>query len=113
MTEKATKVWDTPYLMFIACHLLHPDLVEAHVLPHVICSSVIQGKVKTRNIVNRFVNLTRTEENKLFVNAAQMVTYDVMATNGVLHVIDAVLVPDEGNSLHHGISTFSIVLVAF
>ena len=32
----------------------------------------------------------------MFVDDAQVVRADVMGTNGVLHVIDTVLVPDDG-----------------
>ncbi|CAG2201299.1 BIGH3 [Mytilus edulis] len=41
------------------------------------------------------LNLTRAADDKLFVNGAQSVDIDVMATNGVLYVIDDILVPDE------------------
>lgn len=44
----------------------------------------------------KFVNLTKVADDKIFVNGAQAVETDVMATNGVLYVIDDVLVPDEG-----------------
>ena len=42
------------------------------------------------------LNLTKDDNGKLFVNGAQAVDNDVMATNGVMYVIDEVLVPDEG-----------------
>lgn len=70
-------------------------LLNNHILPNVICSSAIQGKSKSKNLMNRFVNLTKEADDKIFVNGAQAVETDVMATNGVLYVIDDVLVPDE------------------
>ncbi|KAK7101208.1 transforming growth factor-beta-induced protein ig-h3-like [Littorina saxatilis] len=74
-------------------------VLNQHVLPHVICSAVIQGKAMSRNLLHNFLNLTRTDDDKVFVNDAQVVRADVMATNGVLHVIDDVLVPDDALDL--------------
>ncbi|CAC5399146.1 TGFBI [Mytilus coruscus] len=70
-------------------------LLQNHILPNVICSHAIQGRSKSKNMLNHMLNLTRAADNKLFVNGAQSVDTDVMATNGVLYVIDDVLVPDE------------------
>lgn len=42
------------------------------------------------------LNLTKDDDGKLFINGAQAVSSDVVATNGVMYVIDEVLVPDEG-----------------
>lgn len=74
-------------------------VIKQHILPHVICSTIIQGRAKSRNILRNYLNLTRTEDDKVFVNGAQVVRADIMATNGVLHIIDAVLVPDDALDL--------------
>lgn len=76
--------------------VIFPELLKNHILPNVICSSAIQGKSKSKSLMNKFVNLTKEADDKIFVNGAQAVETDVMATNGVLYVIDDVLVPDEG-----------------
>jgi len=70
------------------------NLLEEHLLPNVICSSIIEGTVRTPNVLDSFVTLSRDESGKLFVNGVQLVTRDIMATNGVVHIIDGVLVPD-------------------
>ena len=70
-------------------------------LPNVICSSVIEGKVRTLNMLDGYVNLTRTSDDKIFVDDnAQLVIKDIMATNGVLHVTDKVVIPDACKSLY-------------
>lgn len=69
--------------------------MKHHVLPNVICSSVIEGRVRTLNLLGRLLNLSRSSDDKIFVgDSAQIVIKDIMATNGVMHVIDKVIVPD-------------------
>ena len=68
-----------------------------HILPSVICSAVIQGDAKTPNMLKKYTNLTRDGNDKLYADGAQIVTADLMATNGVLFIIDEVLLTDEGN----------------
>ena len=64
-------------------------------LPNVICSSVVEGKVRTVNLLDRYVNLTRSTDDKVFVEEnAQLIIKDLMGTNGVLHIIDKVIIPD-------------------
>ncbi|CAH1773771.1 unnamed protein product, partial [Owenia fusiformis] len=71
------------------------DIVKSHLLPFVICSSVIVSKSVSRDILGQRVNLTRDDDNKLFFNDAQITRPDVMGTNGVLHVIDEVYLPEQ------------------
>ena len=71
-------------------------MLKQHLLPNVICSEVIQGRAKSRNLLSNFLNLTRSDDGKVFVDDAQVIRADVMATNGVMHIVDAVLVPDDG-----------------
>ncbi len=72
------------------------DLLKHHLLPNVICSAIIHGKVQTPNTLNEYVNLTRDADDKLFLETAQLVVKDLMGTNGVLHVTDKVVIPDAG-----------------
>merc|ERR1712142_1003020 len=72
---------------------------ESHLLSSVICSSAIAGEqpVLVHNKLNNHINASRTDD-KVFVGKerAQVTRADVVATNGVMHVIDAVLLPREG-----------------
>ena len=69
-------------------------------LPNVVCSSVVEGKVRTVNLLDRYVNLTRSTDDKVFVEEnAQLIIKDLMGTNGVLHIIDKVTIPDACKSL--------------
>lgn len=74
-------------------------VLQNHLLPNVICSSAILGNGRTPNILNGELNVSRNEDNKVFIAGSQMIVPDVMATNGVMHIIDDVLVPDEALGL--------------
>lgn len=70
-------------------------IVKNHVLPSVVCSAVIQGQTQTKNALGNYINLTRDDNNKLYVNGVQVISKDNMATNGVLYIIDDVLLVDD------------------
>ncbi|XP_059149379.1 transforming growth factor-beta-induced protein ig-h3-like [Physella acuta] len=70
-------------------------VLQNHLLPNVICSAAIQGQAKTPNLLHQHLTVNRTEDNKVFIGGSQVIQSDIMGTNGVLHVIDDVLVPDE------------------
>lgn len=46
----------------------------------------------------------RDDNDKIFVEKSQIIDRDIMANNGVLHLIDDVIIPDEGN---HVLKTLS------
>lgn len=63
---------------------------------HVVAGSVDASTAKTltsATMANGKTVSIRTEGKKLFVNDSRVVLYDVMTTNGLVHVIDAVLLP--------------------
>lgn len=71
-------------------------MVKNHILPNVICSAAVQGMARTVNLLEKFLLLEKTEEDKIFVEEAQVVVKDIVGTNGVLHIIDSPLMPQEG-----------------
>merc|ERR1719210_1429466 len=76
------------------------DILLHHLLPNVICSGVIESKAKTLNINEKYVILARNEEDQVFVeNDATIVTRDIMGTNGVIHIIDKVLIPEAARTV--------------
>jgi uncharacterized surface protein with fasciclin (FAS1) repeats len=62
-------------------------------LPNVICSGVIETKAKTVNVAKKYVGIERNEEDEMFVDGKKMVVRDIVGTNGVVHVIDEVILP--------------------
>ena len=78
-------------------------LADRAALQSVLTFHVIPGRVGAADIVRTNGATPRTvngkpldidvRDGKVFVNGAQVVTADVPASNGVIHVIDAVLLP--------------------
>ena len=75
------------------------DVLSHHLLPNVICSSVITSKAKTVNSAKKYIGLERDADDILFVENREIVAKDVMATNGVIHVIEEVIVPESARSV--------------
>lgn len=71
------------------------NVLKQHLLPHVICSSIIENRVRTFNTLKNFLHFNRTDDGKLFVDGVQVVGKDLMAVNGVVHIIDEILLPEE------------------
>jgi len=65
---------------------------------HVVSGKVMAGDIVKSNgarptTVNGLPLDIVVRDGKVFVNGAQVVTADIVASNGVIHVIDAVLIP--------------------
>jgi uncharacterized surface protein with fasciclin (FAS1) repeats len=88
--------------------LAHPQLADI-LLYHVIGSEVlstqlVNGPVATLNGQNITIDLT----NGVKVNASNVVLADVQAYNGVVHVIDAVLLPSLADLMENENNVFEI-----
>ena len=68
------------------------DILTYHVLAGQVMAADIAGKVTTVEMLNGG-KATVDAENGVKINEANVVTADVMASNGVIHVIDAVIIP--------------------
>ncbi len=69
-------------------------ILTYHVLAgKVVASDIVNGKgAKPATVNGQSLDIT-VRGDKVFVNGAQVVTADVVASNGVIHVIDTVLLP--------------------
>ncbi len=73
-------------------------------LRRVLLYHVAAGQLEAADVVQRWSIRTlngrkvrvRVRDSNVFLNRAQVVTPDVMASNGVIHVIDRVLIPPAG-----------------
>lgn len=75
------------------------DILLHHLLPNVICTGVIQGKAKTINANDKYVILERNVEDELVVDNVKITTRDIMGTNGVIHIIEEVLIPETARTV--------------
>ncbi|PWR01796.1 Nex18 symbiotically induced protein [Meridianimarinicoccus roseus] len=69
-------------------------ILTLHVVPDAVMSSALAGETVSVLTVNG-ERLTVDGRDGVMVNGANVVTADIEATNGVIHVIDAVLLPTE------------------
>ncbi len=60
------------------------------------CSAAILGRARLPTLDGQRVTLTCGADDKLHVNGRPVAQPDVVATNGVIHVLNHVLVPDSG-----------------
>ena len=70
------------------------SILTFHVVPgRVTAADIVRmGGATPKTVNGQTVNVT-VRDGKVYVNDAQVVTADVGASNGVIHVIDAVLLP--------------------
>ena len=79
-----------------------------------VCSTAVESVAYTVNALGSRVNLTRHRENddeeddELRFNTAVVTSADLMATDGVVHVIDQVVVPNNGLSSRLSSSTMAV-----
>ncbi len=69
-----------------------------HVIPGKITSQDIKdGKVKTLN--GEMLTISKSSDGTVMVNGAKVTQADIMAGNGVIHVIDQVLIPPKNGKM--------------
>jgi uncharacterized surface protein with fasciclin (FAS1) repeats len=72
------------------------DILTYHVLGTSVASSAItNGQIVTPLFNGNTLKLTKTTSGNVFINQAQVTTADVNADNGVVHVLNAVVLPNE------------------
>jgi uncharacterized surface protein with fasciclin (FAS1) repeats len=68
------------------------SILTYHVVPKELMAAQVVKQKKAKTVEGSFIKI-KTMEGKVMINDAQVVKTDVMATNGVIHVIDTVLMP--------------------
>ena len=84
------------------------DILKNHILPNVICSGIIEGKAKTNNLLDKYVTLDRDDEGNVLVDGILLKMKDIVGTNGVIHVIEDVLVPESARTAMDALKTRSM-----
>lgn len=68
-------------------------------LYHVVGASVASGSLTNGQVATTLLGqdvIVTIDENGVFINDAQVTVTDILASNGIVHVIDAVLLPPSG-----------------
>jgi transforming growth factor-beta-induced protein len=85
------------FQQFVECDFSFLDVLRHHLVKHSVCSAAIQTRLMTINMDGDTLNLERRpDDGKLFVSGVQIVAKDVVGTNGIIHVIDDIIMPDSG-----------------
>lgn len=72
------------------------SVLTYHVVPGRILSSDLSvGTVEVKTVEGRSVLVTKTKDGRVMVNGAAVASADVLAGNGVIHVIDGVILPKQ------------------
>jgi transforming growth factor-beta-induced protein len=86
-----------------------------HVLgAEVLSSDITNGLIASPLNTSNTLKITLTSASEVFINQAQVTMADVTATNGVVHVIDAVLLPAEtvvDVAIDNGFTTLTTAVV--
>ncbi len=88
---------------FAALGLTGDDLLAVENLAEILLYHVVDGKLKASDVVavERLTTLlgedvkVDVDEEGVFINGSKIILADVKAENGIIHVIDAVLIPEE------------------
>ncbi|RWS02457.1 transforming growth factor-beta-induced protein ig-h3-like isoform X1 [Dinothrombium tinctorium] len=75
----------------------HPcfnSIVESHIIEKIFCTSGIFNQIKINSMASHSLTLKRNYEQKLFVEDIEILERDMMGTNGVIHVIGNVVIPE-------------------
>ena len=83
------------------------DVLRQHVLPQVVCSAALRAAGRRVGLVNvdrRLINVSVVDgggrsgsgNDGLFIDDKVLIESDLMATNGVIHVIDGVMFTELG-----------------
>lgn len=74
-------------------------ILSYHVLPRELTSNMLPGRtihVKTiKGDGDRLLSVTKTRDGAVTVDGANVVAADISASNGVIHVIDKVMLPSD------------------
>ena len=77
--------------------LANPEKLKAVLLYHVVSGDITSDKIKpgmVKTLSGKDVDIT-VKDGKVSVNNAEVVKADVKASNGVIHVVNQVLLPKE------------------
>ena len=70
------------------------DILLYHVVEGKVLAEAVVGLNEAKTLSGKYIDI-RVEDGMVYINDAMVVITDIMASNGVIHVIDTVLLPPE------------------
>ena len=69
-----------------------------HILPNTICATAMTStsQARTKNLLDNYLSVKYHKSGNIYFEDALVVRKDIISSNGVIHVIDKVLIPKEG-----------------
>ncbi len=75
---------------------LLPELLQYHIMDQGICAAAIIGPTKLTTREGQRLKLSCDVRDRLVVNGIPAKQTDIVGTNGVIHVLDELLIPESG-----------------
>jgi len=75
------------------------DILKAHIIDNVICSGAVQGTVTIKNSLGHTLQMERDSEGNVLVDGISLMLTDKIATNGVIHVVESVVMPPSAHTV--------------
>ena len=86
------------------------DILKYHVVSGKVLSTDLKDGMNATTLLGKNVKVTINDQG-VFINGAKVTVADIMADNGVVHVIDAVLVPETTTSVNNLIDGQQMVMI--
>ena len=67
-----------------------------HTVNDTICSAAMMGPGKLRSLEGQTVELSCDLSDAMTINGVSVIEADIVASNGVIHIIDEMLIPNSG-----------------
>ena len=79
-------------------------ILQHHILPKVLCSSGVTSVINVVPVNGEKYQITRNADGELFVENAKLISRDIVTKNGVVHVIDKLIMPNAGKCVFRPVS---------
>lgn len=73
--------------------------MRSHIIPEVVCLNLISEGAVVKNLENDSINFTNGYGSFDTPDDLKVLKANIMARDGVIHVIDTVLIPEKGNCI--------------
>lgn len=80
------------------CYYCSPELLQYHIMDEGICAAAIIGSTKLTTKEGQKIQLSCNARDSLVINGVSATDTDIVGSNGVIHVVDELLVPESGES---------------